>query len=281
MGAQLQEEDTHVDERQEGVDMVTQTIEGASFITGASTREMGRPQPGSGGMQDGLCGVSMNFLQGNVDAEFHAFCGGHTKRKSYDQDSTAAQELRPGFYSESGVHARGSRDSSASTRRASSCERSSYSTFQQHECGCSQCALEIQFNGVLMMVDEKNGGSDCACPTACPSGEISAEADENGWAVALLNELKTDMGLGLGCDESERCPSSIVRFKLGNMKWRMNIYKRGLPCIRVTLVLDGVWHDQPYVLDILKDLRAVADKGKAGYWSYGTDAYIESHVLES
>ena len=116
--AQL-EEDTHVDERQEGVDMVTQTIEGASFITGASTREMGRPQPGSGGMQDGLCGVSMNFLQGNVDAEFHAFCGGHTKRKSYDQDSTAAQELRPGFYSESGVHARGSREAPRSQEQLS------------------------------------------------------------------------------------------------------------------------------------------------------------------
>ena len=75
----------------EGAAMVTDASESACLFTGDNKCEMaGRPQPGTAGIEDGLCVVSMNFLQVDVDARASSPRQNHCQRRKHPKSHALA-----------------------------------------------------------------------------------------------------------------------------------------------------------------------------------------------
>jgi hypothetical protein len=93
---------------------------------------------------------------------------------------------------------------------------------------------------------------------ACLFGEDIEHIRNRKWRLYVYNTSLQDT------------PDAMYGFECGE-----NSESRGRLVLTVTVRLQGI-SDEDYIRDILRDLKAILERGEVGHWCYGDNSYIES-----
>ena len=141
-------------------------------------------------------------------------------------------------------------------------------------------------------------GEACTLPkaTAEDTGIVRREEDENERVSASPAEPSNE---NFDTDDMYACLFGEDIERIQNRKWRLYVYNtspqdtpdamcdvefgehaesrcRGRLVLTVTVRLQGI-SDADYIRDILRDLKAILERGEVGHWCYGDNSYIESY----
>jgi hypothetical protein len=130
--------------------------------------------------------------------------------------------------------------------------------------------------------------------TAEDTGIARREEDEKYGVSASPAEPSNE---NFDTDDMYACLFGEDIERIHNRKWRLYVYNtspqdtrdamcgvecgehaesRGRLVLTVTVRLQGI-SDEDYIRDILRDLKAILERGEVGHWCYGDNSYIESY----